>query len=83
VATAVELWLHRRGERFQPAVRIEEDERFGEDRCEVHVPKDGLRVGDAPRLVEGRLQHHPAEGQLAGAKRPCGSRISDGTSVST
>jgi hypothetical protein len=49
VATPENFGLHRRGECFQPAVRIEEDVRFGGERREVHVSEDGLRVGDAPR----------------------------------
>ncbi|MHC1767166.1 MAG: hypothetical protein AB9869_23160 [Verrucomicrobiia bacterium] len=68
VATPEDLRLHRRGERCQPAVRIEEDARFGEDRREVHVAEHDLGVGDAPRLVEGRFEHHAAEGQLAGGE---------------
>jgi hypothetical protein len=42
-------------------VRIKEDERFIEKWREVHVAEDGLWICDAPRLVEGRLQHHAAE----------------------
>ena len=34
----------------------------------IHVAQDNLRVGDTPRLVEGRLKHHATERQLAGSE---------------
>jgi hypothetical protein len=47
LATQEDLRLQRLGERFQAAVRIEEDKRIGQDRRELHVAQDGLGVRDA------------------------------------
>ena len=65
VAAPAVLRPDRVGDCGEPAGRIEEDERVGEGRPEVHIPEDGLGIGDAPRVVERGLEDYAAPEELA------------------